>query len=166
MALQHRPSTSASIPASNPNDLQRRVQELEQALQLAQVQLLSRQEAIDKMFKEKYGSLDQRAEESVVDEGDEKNKGKLKEDVGYFNSYSGNGKPDAVCPLCNKFKLIITFLTLFCYRNSRDDAQRHDTDRRIPRFHSLQFRALQRCNSTRRRLRHGHLINDGCKSGS
>lgn len=89
MALSHQPSTSTSHPSSNANNLQRRVNELEQALQLAQVQLVSRQEAIDKLFKEKYGHVD--SNENVVDGG--KDKGKIKDDAGYFDSYSGNGEP-------------------------------------------------------------------------
>ena len=90
MALAHRPSTStADATSSSSTTLQRRVNELEQTLQLAQVQLAARQEAIDKLFMEKYGS-------SAVDSGKEiidgKSKGKIKDDAGYFDSYSGNGK--------------------------------------------------------------------------
>lgn len=64
--------------------------ELEQALQLAQVQLVSRQEAIDKLFKEKYGPVENSKVENVTDGG--KDKGKIKDDAGYFDSYSGNGE--------------------------------------------------------------------------
>ena len=91
MALAHQPSTSTNDPtsSSSSNNLQRRVKELEETLQLAQVQLASRQEAIDNLFKEQYGS-------STVDSGNEiidgKSKGKIKDDAGYFDSYSGNGK--------------------------------------------------------------------------
>ena len=91
MALQHRPSTSTAHPTSNANDLQRRVAELEQALQAAQVQALTRQEAIDKMFKEKFGSVESAPGESIdASNSEDKDKGKSKEDAGYFHSYSGN----------------------------------------------------------------------------
>lgn len=89
LALAHQPSTSTAQSMSNSNNLQQRVNELEQTLQLAQLQLASKQEAIEKLFKEKYGSS---AIESGSEQVDNKSKGKTKDDAGYFESYSGNGK--------------------------------------------------------------------------
>jgi len=89
LALAHQPSTSTAHPTSTSNNLQRRVNELEQALQLAQFQLSTRQEAMDKLFTEKYGSSVGSSESEVVDS---KSKGKIKDDAGYFDSYSGNGR--------------------------------------------------------------------------
>lgn len=89
LALAYQPSTSSAHSTSASNNLQRRVRELEQSLQLAQSQLAARQEAIDKLFKEKYGSS---AIESGSEQIDNKSKGKTKDDAGYFDSYSGNGK--------------------------------------------------------------------------
>lgn len=111
MALAHQPSTSTAHPTSTSNNLQRRVNELEQTLQLAQVQLATKQEALDKLFREKFGS-------SAVDSGgsevvDSKSKGKIKDDAGYFDSYSGNGKQMCLLTvLINMVQQLIRDLTL------------------------------------------------------
>jgi hypothetical protein len=91
LALSHQPSSSTSKPSAQSNNLQRRVNELEQALQLAQVQLASRQESLERLFQEKFGSVQS---DSLLGTVDNKSKGKIKDDAGYFDSYSGNGEFD------------------------------------------------------------------------
>lgn len=87
MALAHQPSSSTAYPSSVASNLQRRVNELESALQVTQMKLVSKQEALDKLFKEKYGSVEGEVQQNM----DANGKGKNKHDAGYFESYSGNG---------------------------------------------------------------------------
>lgn len=87
MALAHQPSSSTAYPSSVASNLQRKVNELESALQVTQMKLVSKQEALDKLFKEKYGSVEGEVKQNM----DVNGKGKNTHDAGYFESYSGNG---------------------------------------------------------------------------